>query len=84
MTDNKNDNLIKLFEINEQRVRHHHDCIWKEETHYTWAAYILAGGLIGILALVVQNVSRIDDIIAVILFLSSSILCILGCILSKI
>jgi len=38
--------FIKLLDIANQRVRHHHDALWKEETHYTWLAYILAAGVI--------------------------------------
>ena len=42
--------LIKLLEIANQRIRHHHDALWKEETHYTWLVYILAAGVIFIAA----------------------------------
>jgi hypothetical protein len=38
--------LVKLLDIANQRVRHHHDALWKEETHYTWLLYILAAGVI--------------------------------------
>ncbi len=38
--------LIKLLDFANQRVRHHHDALWKEETHYTWLVYILAAGVI--------------------------------------
>jgi hypothetical protein len=38
--------LIKLLDLANQRVRHHHDALWKEETHYTWLVYILAAGVI--------------------------------------
>jgi hypothetical protein len=40
--------LIKLLDIANQRVRNHHDALWKEETHYTWLVYILAAGVISI------------------------------------
>jgi hypothetical protein len=38
--------FIKLLDIANQRIRHHHDALWKEETHYTWLVYILAAGVI--------------------------------------
>jgi hypothetical protein len=38
--------LIKLLDIANQRLRHHHDALWKEETHYTWLLYILVAGVI--------------------------------------
>ena len=38
--------LIKLLEIANQRLRHVHDALWKEETHYTWLVYILAAGVV--------------------------------------
>ncbi len=42
--------LIKLLDIANQRLRHNHDALWKEETHYTWLLYILVAGVIFIIA----------------------------------
>jgi hypothetical protein len=38
--------LLKSLDLAEQRRRHHHDALWKEEVHYTWLSYIIAGSLI--------------------------------------
>jgi len=38
--------LIKLLDITNQRIRHHHDALWKEETHYTWLVYIITAGVV--------------------------------------
>jgi hypothetical protein len=53
------DQLINLLEINEKRVNHVHEALWEEEKHYTWISYILAGGLISVFLLIVQNIDKI-------------------------
>jgi len=47
----ENSELIHLLDIVNQRLRHLHDSLWKEETHYTWLSYILVGGLIYLLVI---------------------------------
>ena len=46
--------LMKLIELANARIRHHHDTLWKEEVHYTWISYILVGGLIYLLTVSTQ------------------------------
>ncbi len=38
--------LLKHFELANQRIRYHHDSLWEEEKHYSWWVYILLAGLI--------------------------------------
>jgi hypothetical protein len=42
----ENSELIYLVDIANQRIRHHHDALWKEETHFTWLVYTCLAGVI--------------------------------------
>lgn len=75
MEDN---DLIKLFDVNERRVIDNHDSLWQEEKHYTWISYILAGGLISIFLIVLQNQNTICNLMSTAAFIISLILSILG------
>jgi hypothetical protein len=72
----ENSELIHLLDIANQRLRHHHDALWKEETHYTWLSYILAGGLIYLL--VISRQISLDLLIAIGFFLAAVTLSIIG------
>jgi hypothetical protein len=71
-----NENVIELYSSACQRLRHHHDAIWKEETHYTWLVYILIAGTI--LALTCNVEKPWNGIIAIILSLTGIFACIIG------
>ena len=60
----ENQELIKLFEIANQRLRHIHDALWKEEAHYTWLIYILVAG--AILALNVNDLPIVAIVLSAI------------------
>ena len=66
----ENQDLIRLFEVANQRLRHIHDALWKEETHYTWLIYILVAG--AILAL------RDLPIVAIVLSVIGIVICDVG------
>ena len=72
----ENSELIHLLDIANQRLRHHHDALWKEETHYTWLSYILAGGLIYLL--VISRQISLDLLIAIGFFLAAVTLSFIG------
>lgn len=69
------DNAIRLFTNANQRLRHIHDALWKEETHYTWLVYILIAGVVWILG------SDIDEIWGGILAISLSLVGIFVCLI---
>jgi len=71
-----NENVIELYLNASQRLRHHHDALWKEETHYTWLIYILVAGTI--LALTCDVVKPWNAIIAIILSIVGIFACIIA------
>ena len=72
------DQLINLLEINEKRVNHVLEALREEEKHYTWISYILAGGLISVFLLIVQNIDKINTFLAIISFIVAILLGLLG------
>lgn len=40
----QNTDVVNLYINANNRLRHVHDALWKEEAHYTWLLYIIAGG----------------------------------------
>jgi len=72
----ENIELLRLLDIANQRLRHHHDTLWKEETHYTWLSYILAGGLIYLL--VVSTQTKLNLLTTIGFFLAAVTLSIIG------
>ncbi|MCX6011172.1 MAG: hypothetical protein NT134_02785 [Chloroflexi bacterium] len=72
----ENSELIHLLDIVNQRLRHLHDSLWKEETHYTWLSYILVGGLIYLL--VISRQTSLDLLTAIGFFLLAFFLSIIG------
>jgi len=58
-------------------MKHHHDALWKEETHYTWISYILAGGLIYVL-IGSQASNVLKSAIAIALSVIGILLCVIA------
>jgi hypothetical protein len=70
--------LITLLDLANQRVRLHHNALWKEETHYTWLVYILVAGAIYIF-FVVRLYWPLKAAIDIFLSMIGIIVCLLGC-----
>ena len=71
-----NENTIELYLNANERLRHHHDALWKEEVHYTWLIYIIIGGIILTLT---KGIERPwNGVIAIVLALVGIFVCIIA------
>jgi predicted neutral ceramidase superfamily lipid hydrolase len=68
--------LCKLLDFAEQRLRHNHDALWKEEVHYTWISYVLAGGLVFLLSQINNQLNNKMVIIGI--FIAALLLSFIG------
>lgn len=68
--------VVTLYVNANNRLRHIHDALWKEEQHYTWLLYILIAGVV--LALTTGLQKPWGSILAIILSLVGMFVCLIG------